>query len=34
MPWRGWRFYKHFEETPQQKPPLGLRFGAFAFIFL
>ena len=19
-----WRFYKHFEETPKQKPPLGL----------
>ena len=27
-------FYRHSEETPQQKPPLGLRFGLSDFIFL
>ena len=26
MIWVVWHFYKHFEETPKQKPPLGLAF--------
>ena len=30
----GGRFYRHTEETPQQKPPTGLRMGvSFRFIF-
>lgn len=29
----GWRFYKHTEETPQQKSPTGLRMDASMSIF-